>query len=112
MSQHDKADAHLDSVLRASGSALRHYSMKKSVDDMRMAMATAMNSETESLRAENERLCKGLAATVAALEFAMNTDCHSAFIRLWLHGQFDELRKEWPEAPEAIYDGQMKGGTT
>jgi len=56
MSQHEKIDAHLDSVLRASGSALRHYSMKKSIDDMRMAMSAAMNSETESLLAQNERL--------------------------------------------------------
>ena len=34
----DLIDKHLDAVLRASGSALRHYSMQKTRDDMRAAM--------------------------------------------------------------------------
>lgn len=67
-------------------------------------------ADAEALRDENKQLREGLAASVAALEFAMKADCHDAFIKLWLHGQFDELRKEWPEAPESIYAGQMKGG--
>ena len=37
-------DKHLDAVLRASGSALRHYSMQKTLDDMRSAMRTAMTA--------------------------------------------------------------------
>lgn len=37
-----KIDAHLDAVLRASGSALRHYSLQKSRDDMRAAMKAAL----------------------------------------------------------------------
>jgi hypothetical protein len=39
-------DKHLDTVLRASGSALRHYSMQKTLDDMRAAMRAAMGSTT------------------------------------------------------------------
>lgn len=35
-------DLHLDAVLRASGSALRHYTLAKSLDDMRAAMRNAM----------------------------------------------------------------------
>ena len=35
-------DRHLDAVLRASGSALRHYCMPKTLDDMRAAMRVAM----------------------------------------------------------------------
>jgi hypothetical protein len=35
-------DTHLDAVLRASGSALRHYSMVKTLADMRAAMRAAM----------------------------------------------------------------------
>jgi hypothetical protein len=38
----DEVDRHLDAVLRASGSALRHYTMQKSLDDMRAAMRAAM----------------------------------------------------------------------
>lgn len=37
-------DRHLDAVLRASGSALRHYSMAKILDDMRAAMRAAMTA--------------------------------------------------------------------
>jgi len=35
-------DKHLDAVLRASGSALRHYSTQKALDEMRGAMRAAM----------------------------------------------------------------------
>jgi hypothetical protein len=38
----DDVDLHLDAVLRAAGSALRHYTMQKSLDDMRAAMRAAM----------------------------------------------------------------------
>jgi hypothetical protein len=37
-------DTHLDAVLRASGSALKHYTMQKTLDDMRAAMRTAILS--------------------------------------------------------------------
>lgn len=36
-------DKHLDAVLRASGSALRHYSLPKVLADMRSAMREAIN---------------------------------------------------------------------
>lgn len=38
----DLIDHHLDNVLRASGSALQHYTMAKSREDMRCAMRAAM----------------------------------------------------------------------
>jgi len=43
-------DKHLDAILRASGSTLRHYSMQKTLDDMRAALCAAM-AET-ALRAQ------------------------------------------------------------
>jgi hypothetical protein len=39
-----EVDTHLDAILRASGSALRHYSMPKTVSDMRSAFRAAMLS--------------------------------------------------------------------
>jgi hypothetical protein len=36
-------DKHLDAVLKASGSALRHYSMHKTIEAMRAAMREAMS---------------------------------------------------------------------
>ena len=38
MTPEQRIDAALDSVLKASGSALRHYTMPKSLADMREAM--------------------------------------------------------------------------
>lgn len=38
-------DTHLDAVLRAAGSSLRHYTMQKSLDDMREAMRKAITGE-------------------------------------------------------------------
>lgn len=37
-----EVDKHLDAVLRASGSALRHYSLQMTLDQMRAAMRAAM----------------------------------------------------------------------
>lgn len=44
-------------------------------------------------------------AAVAAIQFALDTDDGLNFLRLWNEGEFDVLRKEWPDAPEAIYVG-------
>lgn len=61
----DLIDQHLDAVLRASGSALRHYTMQKTKDDMRAAMQAAMAAAPDApatgvarmahLRASKER---------------------------------------------------------
>lgn len=42
MTPKERIDAALDSVLKASGSALRHYTMAKTLADMREAMRKAM----------------------------------------------------------------------
>lgn len=44
-------------------------------------------------------------AALAAIEFALQTDDGLTFLRLWNEGDFDALRREWPEAPDAIYIG-------
>lgn len=44
-------------------------------------------------------------AAVAAIQFALDTDDGLNFLSLWNEGEFDVLRKEWPDAPEAIYVG-------
>lgn len=45
------------------------------------------------------------APATAAIEFALATDDGLTFLRLWLHGEFDVIRKEWPEAPSAVFEG-------
>jgi len=43
MTSEQQIDAALDSVLRASGSALRHYTTPKVLDEMRKAMRKIMS---------------------------------------------------------------------
>lgn len=60
-----------------------------------------------ALSNENTRLRNGMAAMTAVIEYAItDSDCDQ-FLKLWLHGDFDVLRREWPDAPAAIYEGQL-----
>lgn len=43
MSVNEKIDESLDTILRASGSALKNYTMQKSLDNMRNAMRKIMS---------------------------------------------------------------------
>ena len=46
-------------------------------------------------------------AAVAAIEFAFTIEEGEGmdFLRVWSEGDFETLRKEWPEAPEAVFIG-------
>lgn len=45
-------------------------------------------------------------AAVAAIAFALDSATDGiAFLRSWNEGDFDAIRKWWPEAPEAVYVG-------
>ena len=44
-------------------------------------------------------------AAVAAIQFALETDDGMAFLRCWNEGNFEAIRREWPEAPEAVFVG-------
>lgn len=44
-------------------------------------------------------------AAVAAIQFALETDEGLEFLRCWNEGNFDAIRREWPEAPEAVFVG-------
>jgi 3-polyprenyl-4-hydroxybenzoate decarboxylase len=44
-------------------------------------------------------------AAVAAIQFALETDDGLAFLRCWKEGNFDAIRREWPEAPVAVFVG-------
>lgn len=44
-------------------------------------------------------------AAVAAIQFALEDDEGLLFLRYWNEGEFDVLRREWPEAPEEVYIG-------
>jgi len=42
---------------------------------------------------------------VAAIQFALNNPEGMEFLRLWNEGEFDTLRREWPDAPSEVYVG-------
>ncbi|CAD0264212.1 hypothetical protein DENIT_20099 [Pseudomonas veronii] len=44
-------------------------------------------------------------AAVAAIQFALQGDEGMSFLRCWNEGDFDAIREEWPEAPEAVFIG-------
>ena len=49
-------DQHLDLILRASGSALKHWSMQKTKDDMRVALRSAVEAANAELRKERDEV--------------------------------------------------------
>lgn len=46
-------------------------------------------------------------ATIEAMRFAVDPQTVEGmeFLRCWLHGQFDVIRREWPEAPKTVFVG-------
>ena len=64
----NKIDQHLNAVLRAAGSALHHYSLPKSLEDMRAAMKAAIDDATSDLQARVAELEAELAAARTAPE--------------------------------------------
>jgi len=44
-------------------------------------------------------------AAKAAIEFALSNGEGVQFLRLWNQGDFEVIRKEWPEAPEEVFIG-------
>lgn len=44
-------------------------------------------------------------AAVAAFQFALETDEGLQFLRCWNQGDFDVIRREWPEVPESVFIG-------
>lgn len=45
------------------------------------------------------------ACAAAAIQFALNDPEGMTFLRLWNEGEFDTLRREWPDAPSTVYVG-------
>ena len=62
-------------------------------------LAEAMKALAGALAAEENN------AALAAIEFALNNAEGMAFLRCWNQGDFDDVRNEWPEAPEAVFIG-------
>ncbi len=44
-------------------------------------------------------------AAVEAMKYALRADEGMEFLRCWMHGDFEVIRKEWPDAPESVFVG-------
>ncbi len=44
-------------------------------------------------------------AAAAAIQFSLSTDDGRTFLELWQYGDFDIIRREWPDAPDAVFAG-------
>lgn len=44
-------------------------------------------------------------AAVAAIEFALKDDDGLIFLQLWHEGDFDTIRAEWENVPDAVFIG-------
>jgi len=55
---------------------------------------------------QNQAGCTGSGCpAVAAIQFALTSDCGMEFLRCWNDGDFNAIRAEWPEAPQSVFDG-------
>lgn len=54
-------------------------------------------------RHERQQQCGVPMAAKAAMDYAQIADDGLAFLKRWQEGDFDTIRREWPEAPEAVY---------
>ena len=101
MTPEQRIDAALDSVLKASGSALRHYTMPKTLADMREAMRKVMFDE----------YIRGLNDNVEAMGYKRcitytQADETGASLRAagWVKVKTLEARKSWAESSVALKD--------
>jgi hypothetical protein len=56
-------------------------------------------------RARAALACPDAAVEAISFATARNTEDGLVFLELWNHGEFDKIRKEWPEAPDDVFKG-------
>lgn len=44
-------------------------------------------------------------SALAALKFALQADDGMTFLHCWMAGDFDAIRKEWPNVPDTVFVG-------
>lgn len=58
-----------------------------------------------TLRPAKPKMPQSGDAAIEAMKFALKADEGMEFLRCWMHGEFDSIRKEWPDTPAAVFIG-------
>jgi hypothetical protein len=67
---------------------------------------SGVNDLLDELSVAKEEVAQGNCdAAVAAIQFALHDDEGMQFLHLWNEGDFDVIRREWPDAPEEVFIG-------
>jgi hypothetical protein len=67
---------------------------------------SGVNDLLDELSVAKTELAHGTGnAAVEAIQFALKDDEGLLFLRHWNQGDFDLIRREWPDAPEGVYIG-------
>lgn len=69
------------------------------------ALHPGIHNKVQAVADELRESLTHQSAAVAAIQFALTDPEGMTFLRLWNEGEFDILRREWPEAPSEVYDG-------
>lgn len=74
-------------------------------DDLNRIMISAWMTCSDLVQRHEQRSQERMPkATLAAMEYAASADEGQAFLTCWLEGDFEAIRREWPDAPASIYD--------
>lgn len=57
------------------------------------------------LNALSDARAQNCYAAVAAIQYALENDEGLEFLRRWNQGDFDVLRREWPDVPDEVFIG-------
>ena len=73
-------------------------------DDPSAAVAAPVDGD---VRADLSMESRKVDPATAAIEFGRSHDGEDemAFLRCWYEGDFEVIRREWPEAPETVFIG-------
>lgn len=93
---------------RLQGLLLGHVAKGDPVDVGNFAMMLFNRGEQTQFPIEFQPVQQGAEsnnAAVAAIAYALETDCPMEFLNCWNEGNFSEIRKEWPDAPDEVFIG-------
>ena len=95
----------MKATLRKMGNSQGVLIPKAIVTQLGITDELEMTVEDNAIVLRKPRQAERQDAAVAAIAFSLKTDEGTEFLRCWFHGNFEAIRREWPDAPEAVLVG-------